>query len=140
MANSAGNTHSSERICARGGAPGGAAHGQTLALFTVAAAFRATRWWHNLDTGKDRSPREGRARLVQPLAQPGRTGCWASRCLASRSAGSSQVTKSLRVALRGSESKEIIYRKKGEEQRERWARTGITEGKRLNEELGVESR
>lgn len=36
-----------QRICARGRAPGGAAHGQILALFAVASAFRATRWRHN---------------------------------------------------------------------------------------------
>lgn len=48
----AGNTHSTERICARGGAPGGAAHGQILALFTVTAAFRATRRRHNLAGGE----------------------------------------------------------------------------------------
>lgn len=47
----AGNTHSAEGICARGGAPGGAAHGQILALLAVAAAFRATRRRHNLGGG-----------------------------------------------------------------------------------------
>lgn len=56
----AGNTHSAES--ARGGAPGGTAHGQILALFTVAAAFRATRRRHNLGQGEDRLPRESWAR------------------------------------------------------------------------------
>lgn len=108
MANSAGNTHSSERICARGGAPGGAAHGQILALFAVAAAFRATRWRHNLDRGKDRSPRGatalGPAQVGQDAGFPLPGFQESPSC-----ARSSQVTKGLRVALRGSESKEESY-------------------------------
>jgi hypothetical protein len=50
-----------EGISARGGAPGGAAHGQILTLFTVAAAFRATRWRHNLGGGENQSPWDRRA-------------------------------------------------------------------------------
>lgn len=56
------HTHSAERVCAQGRAPGGAAHGQILALLAVAAAFRATRRRHNLGRqvggGGDRSLHE----------------------------------------------------------------------------------
>lgn len=64
-------TYRVQRICARGGAPGGAAHGQILALFAVASAFRATRWRHNLSREKGESP-SGKSRPVPGPAQESR--------------------------------------------------------------------
>lgn len=64
-------TYRVQRICARGGAPGGAAHGQILALFAVASAFRATRWRHNLSREKGESP-SGKSRPVPGPPQDSR--------------------------------------------------------------------
>lgn len=65
-----GASHLAERICARGRAPGGAAHGQILAFLTVAAAFRTTRRRHNLGAQSPGQPMlEGRPSLEVP---PGR--------------------------------------------------------------------
>lgn len=115
-----GNTHSAERIRARGRAPGGAAHGQILALFAVAAAFRATRRRHNLSRERtNHRVRVGPGWRGRPsIAQPGSTAQGSTGLRGFREAGhegspsctgSSPTTKGLRVALRGGKSKEESY-------------------------------
>jgi len=68
------NTHRSEGIRARRGAPGAAAHGQILALLAVAAPFRETRWRHNLGEGTNHQVREAPGQREHPhitqLPQP----------------------------------------------------------------------
>lgn len=135
MTHQAGNTYSTERICARGGVPGDTAHGQILALFTVAAAFRATRRRHNLGRGEDRSPHKSGARWWEgpgssqpPPAQPrGGQDTGASGQLATMGLPALQNAPGLRRVLEWpSEAvrskRRVIYRKEEEEQSERQRR------------------
>lgn len=141
MTHQAGNTYSTERICARGGAPGDTAHGQILALFTVAAAFRATRRRHNLGRVEDRSPHKSGARTVGGpwhLAAPTRPAQRRTGHGGFRQAGhdgspsfaqSCRATKGLRVALRGRDQREELFigRKKKNKERDRgegWGHKG----------------